>query len=1278
MAAFVKCLITVVLCICSKSLAVTRFVDPENGDDLPQCLISSFIPCRSLHYALNHSSTPDGTHVFLQGHAISLTSVIQLHHHTDISIHGNCSPMTIINCSEVWTSANENGAGFSFVGTNNLQLQCFKMLNCGAAEMYENGSLDNHLPFRSAVYLKGNTNISINRVWISHSNGMGITMFDVSGSIFISNSHFSHNKAKKPPNGVPQTYFGGGGINMNISNERASFSQYHFLNCVFHSNKKYHNHAAKASAYPGLTTGAGISLRIQGNITRTCTRIENCTFTNNSASWGGGMIIDTLYSAHGNNVSISNSKFISNEATSRCGGGVDIGFYLFSNQYPAQGNRIYFYNCTFQNNTALYGGGTTLFSDLPNVNMVHNNSVTFNNCSWLGNLAKYSAAVDVSPNVYANVLGGFKLTIMFTNCSFISNYVNPVLDLKKSQAKIAFGSGTFLITGIDVVFKQTTKFIGNNGTALQVVSASAIFENYSEVVFANNSGFKGGALALIGMAYLQFDEHSMFSFENNRAQLVGGAVYTYSIDLHEFLSSRTCFFRYKGGNKHHPRATHTKFFFTNNSARSHIGDSIFASTLKTCKTYNKNCPNNIPPEKMLDCAIASFVFDNSPSQSHIATIGQNFKTEMGSVISIVPGQEISIKPEVEDEFQNLVTNITVFHSYLTNLDQSTCNNVQIMRKYEYSPTGIVQVRSPPGQVCTLTIQTDDVLGISKNLVMKVVPCPPGFYFDNVTNQCSCAISKYKMYNGFAKCNSTSMRASIKAGYWAGFYWERNDGPIDPSDLYVSYCPPGYCVYSSSDESDELNTSSAGEHLLPEFSSQSSLDKFMCGSDRTGQLCGDCQINHSVGYHSRNYKCVHDTETCKYGILLYALSDLFPLTVLFVAVLVFDISFTSGSINGFIFFAQVVDLMSFKTSNSVSVFKPLEVLVYTYQIIYGFFSMEFFSNNLFGHPFCLWKGANALDVLVIKYATIVYAVVLVLVMVLIMDYCNCHRVYKCLRNRNISTSFVQGLSAFLIMCYSQCVRVTFQILRFVPCQSLNHTINVVYIKGSFTYFGAMHLPYAIPALFFLFVLVIPLPLFLFSAPLFMELAAKYSEKVWIRKLYFEVNRQCLIPLKPLLDSFQGCYKNNCRYFAGLYLLYRVAIVAALTFSNNESEYYAACALLISVVLALHCIIRPYQAELHNLIDAMIFINLGLVNYTSLYSFMLTSLEWDEMKVGIQWAQVFLIYLPLLYFTFRATHVILSKFKNPKPTVASSEYQDWPTRLLLEESRSDESRSGENTD
>ena len=76
------------------------------------------------------------------------------------------------------------------------------------------------------------------------------------------------------------------------------------------------------------------------------------------------------------------------------------------------------------------------------------------------------------------------------------------------------------------------------------------------------------------------------------------------------------------------------------------------------------------------------------------------------------------------------------------------------------------------------------------------------------------------------------------------------------------------------------------------------------------------------FHSKLYSCKQVSFLCNYGILFYVLSELLPLTLLLIAILVMNISFTSGAVNGFILFAQVIDLLYIDVSNGLATFHEL--------------------------------------------------------------------------------------------------------------------------------------------------------------------------------------------------------------------------------------------------------------------------------------------------------------------------------------------------------------------
>ena len=75
-----------------------------------------------------------------------------------------------------------------------------------------------------------------------------------------------------------------------------------------------------------------------------------------------------------------------------------------------------------------------------------------------------------------------------------------------------------------------------------------------------------------------------------------------------------------------------------------------------------------------------------------------------------------------------------------------------------------------------------------------------------------------------------------------------------------------------------------------------------------------------------------------------------------------------------------------------------------------------------------------------------------------------------------------------------------------------------------------------------------PMLLILFPLILQLLSfcGLSESrvaVWISSHIWTIR------LKPVLDSFQACFKDRFRFFAGLYFMYRVAIFAAYAFSKN---------------------------------------------------------------------------------------------------------------------------------
>ncbi|CAI8023142.1 hypothetical protein GBAR_LOCUS13557 [Geodia barretti] len=209
------------------------------------------------------------------------------------------------------------------------------------------------------------------------------------------------------------------------------------------------------------------------------------------------------------------------------------------------------------------------------------------------------------------------------------------------------------------------------------------------------------------------------------------------------------------------------------------------------------------------------------------------------------------------------------------------------------------------------------------------------------------------------------------------------------------------------------------------------------------------------------------------------------------------------------------------------------------------------------------------------------------------------------------------------------RTTFHILNFSCLYSANFhcRVKVVPLAGHLTYFEGEHVPYAIAAiLVFFFMIIIP-PLLLVSYPLVFKLFGhcNLSETKPVTILWR------MMPIQ-FLDTFQSSFKDKYRFFAGLYFLYRAAILALYVCCQTWLEFYSAVQLLLIAIITVHSVIQPHKERKHNIVDSLLFANLSLINAITLYYYYRTEV-WGRFSSevitnALAVTQAFLIILPLL--------------------------------------------------
>ena len=245
---------------------------------------------------------------------------------------------------------------------------------------------------------------------------------------------------------------------------------------------------------------------------------------------------------------------------------------------------------------------------------------------------------------------------------------------------------------------------------------------------------------------------------------------------------------------------------------------------------------------------------------------------------------------------------------------------------------------------------------------------------------------------------------------------------------------------------------------------------------------------------------------------------------------------------------------------------------------------------------------------------------------------------------IKTSMIHGLSGLLIMCYSQCTKLSLLLLIPVTVYSKGQKLYklVAFYEGTSEFLRGNHLIYAIPALAVLFTVVIFPPLLLIIYPLCYKVFAllRIGESAFVNVL---CKIAPLEKLKPFFDSFQGSFKDEYRYFAGLYFLYRLTTLVSFAVFHSLSRFYMANQIQFIAMFLLHSWTQPYKKRWHNKLEAIIFATLATVNMLTIYIYNGLHLKSGATQNYVSVLHVMVAYIPFLFLLAYPTWKIFIKVK-----------------------------------
>ena len=531
-------------------------------------------------------------------------------------------------------------------------------------------------------------------------------------------------------------------------------------------------------------------------------------------------------------------------------------------------------------------------------------------------------------------------------------------------------------------------------------------------------------------------------------------------------------------------------------------------------------------------------------------------------------------------------------------------------------------------------------------------CPTWFIPYTTSNEsiCKCGSS----LSGAVHCGDQSNRTSLRHMYCMTYSCEHNS-------TYVGKCP-----------FDSHRGSNITQQYAKLPAEVSEINDFMCGKfNRTGLLCSRCSDGLGVATLSYEHYCLECWNSLG-GWALYFFLTLFPPTLFFFAIILFQVKMTSAELNAFIFISQ---LLSVDINRSATRYKRTgpALLVITF---YGFWNLDFF-RYVFPR-FCVSETLSQIHVLALDYIPALYPLLLIVLTYVSIElhdrdcrvlvwlwrpFSKCFSQVRILRRLNPKASVINAFASFLLLSYTKLLFVSFNLLSFTTVY--NDTGDQfgprrVYFNATIPYLSSQHIPFFIMAIFILVIFVAPFTLLLILYPM-----------RWFQRCIGCTGWGCHA-LHTFADIFHGCYKNGTngtrdyRYFAGLFLILRIMLILILI---NGNHMLFIGSLVPGVASLMFALLRPYRNNRFNILDCLASALVSLAQQINTYN------RYNIISVPIELMTVFFI-LPFLYFSVYSTYKLTVyagvfyrchqifrylKLKICNPTLPNTNNVEYPDRL-----------------
>ena len=550
-------------------------------------------------------------------------------------------------------------------------------------------------------------------------------------------------------------------------------------------------------------------------------------------------------------------------------------------------------------------------------------------------------------------------------------------------------------------------------------------------------------------------------------------------------------------------------------------------------------------------------------------------------ITLFPGQKLTYSAKVTDYFGNLTSCLV---NIILECGNNFCKHVQL--------TGDAQSLLSTSNFTTNLYLSSNVehhdhsinlqfLCLDTNAEayanVNLTTCPLGYVFQTsqksqpIRGTCECVVSDD------VQCDFVLGVACIRHGYWFG--------KMNEDDVLDNTAPCQYPYCKTDLPPCPISKLSQTYNKLPLAPDE------QCNGLYGGLLCRSCREDAVFSFEAVN--CI-PSSNCQpwqpYVTLVLVVA--FQLALGFGIVIVLKASFKTGigHLYGPLFFIAILRLIPFGYYKE---YVQLELTASIFQSVL-LLNLEGFGKV----PWCFFSNINPLLNYSLHFlGPFIIAVVLLSTVLLARYYPR--------QFLSLQSSPIQAICLLILLSFWSVTDTCIQLLK--PTTTLNGVKgwrvalqpNIQYLKDPY------HIVTWIISTVLLIFLLVPFILLLLLSPL---LRRKFN----------------LTRIQPLLDAFQSCYHDTCRWYSGVYLLSWIIL-------NINMPYYMTEIILIAVS-TLHFMIHPYKYQWLNIVDTLLLVDLiMLVFLTSINS--PNSIHKETVPISY-----ILVVLPLTYITVGGVWII----------------------------------------